>query len=69
VINNLINKRILYALLALGFSAFACEPMIAIGKYELLFLVLLIAVLLGPPLYRFARRVEDFLKREKKDKS
>ena len=60
------NKRLLYGLLALALTALACEPVIAIGKNELLCLLVLIAVLLGPTFYRVARRVEDFLKQEKK---
>jgi hypothetical protein len=62
------NKRFLLGLLALLVSTVACEPVIAIGRNELLCLVVLIIVLLGPPLYKFARRVERFLKHEKKDK-
>jgi hypothetical protein len=62
------NKRFLLGLLALFTSALACEPVIAIGKNELLCLLVLIIVLLGPALYRFARRMEEFLTREKKDK-
>ncbi len=62
------NKRFLYGLLALGISTLACEPVIAIGKNELLCLLILIIILLGPPLYKFARRVEQFLKSEKKGK-
>jgi hypothetical protein len=62
------KKRFLFGLLALLISTFACEPVIAIGKNELLCLLVLIVVLLGPPLYRFARRVEEFLKHEKRDK-
>ena len=62
------NKRIFYGLLALAISTLACEPVIAIGKNELLCLLVLTLVLLGPPLYKFARRVEQFLKHEKKDK-
>jgi len=61
------NKRFLIGLLALTMSMLACEPVIAIGKNEFLCIFVLIAVLLGPPLYRFARRVEKFLKHEKKD--
>jgi hypothetical protein len=62
------NKRFLYGLLALIISTLACQPVIAIGRNELLCLVVLIIVLLGPPLYKFARRVEKFLRREKEDK-
>ncbi len=61
------NKRFLRILAPLLFSLLACEPMIAIGKYEFLILAVLIAVLLGPPIYRFIRRVEQILKREKGD--
>ncbi len=62
------KKRVLYGLLALFVGTLACEPVIAIGPNELLCLLVLVIILLGPPLYRFARRVEDFLKHEKKDK-
>jgi len=62
------NKRFLYGLLALVISTLACQPVIAIGRNELLCLLVLIIVLLGPPLYKFAKRVEQFLKREKNSK-
>jgi len=62
------NKRSLYGLLALVISTLACQPVIAIGRNELLCLLVLIIVLLGPPLYKFAKRVEQFLKREKNSK-
>ena len=62
------NKKTLYGLLALFFSALACEPVIAIGKNELLCILVLIVVLLGPPIYKFVRRMEKFLSHEKKDK-
>jgi hypothetical protein len=60
------NKNFLYGLLALVFSALACEPMIAIGKYEFLILIGLIALLLGPPICGFIHRVEKFLKKQDK---
>jgi len=62
------NKRFLGGLVPLLLSMLACEPMFAIGRYEFLFLIVLIAVLLGPPLYRFIRRVDQFLRHGKKDK-
>jgi Sec-independent protein translocase protein TatA len=40
---------------------------IAISWNEFLIIGVFIAVLLGPPLYRFVRRAEQFLKRRKKD--
>ncbi len=62
------NKKILYGWLALLLAMLACEPVIAIGWQELLILFLLFAFLLGPPIYKFIRRVEKFLSREKKNK-
>jgi hypothetical protein len=60
------NKKLLYGLLALLFSTLACEPVIAIGKNELLCLLVLILVLLGPPIYRFVRRLEKYLTQKDK---
>ncbi|HLO30326.1 MAG TPA: hypothetical protein VK249_14375 [Anaerolineales bacterium] len=62
------NKRFLLGLLVLLMGTLACEPVLAIGPNELLCLLILIIVLLGPPLYKFIRRVDEFLKHEKKDK-
>jgi asparagine N-glycosylation enzyme membrane subunit Stt3 len=58
-----------YGLLAIVLSTLACSPVIAISWNEFLIISVFVAVLLGPPLYRFIRRVEQFLRREKKDKS
>jgi len=46
-------------------SMFACRPVLAIGWGEFLILVVVIAVLIGPPAYRFLRNLENFRKREK----
>jgi len=62
------NKRFLYGVLTLLLSILACEPVFAIGWQEFLLLFLLIAFLIGPPLYRFVRRIEEFRKFKKKDK-
>jgi hypothetical protein len=61
------NKKFLCGIFVLMFSSLACKPVFAIGWNELFFLFLLIAALLGPPLYRFVRRVEGFRKRKQKD--
>jgi len=37
----------------------ACRPVLAIGWGEFFFLVFVIAVLLGPPLYRLIRKIEN----------
>ena len=62
------NKKFLIRLLLLLLGSLACQPVIAIGRNEFLLVLLLIAVLLGPPLYRLARRVEEFLQRRNKDR-
>ena len=61
-------KKVLYGILALVFSSLACKPVFAIGWNELLFLFIVIAALLGPPLYKFMRRLEEFWNRKQKDK-
>jgi hypothetical protein len=63
----MMNKRFLRGLFPLLLSSLACQPVIAIGRNEFLIVLLIIVVLLGPPLYRLARRVEEFLKHRKKD--
>ena len=62
------KKNVWYALCMFLFVTLACRPVIAIGGEEFLVLFVLFVFLLGPPLYRFIRRVESILKREKKDK-
>jgi hypothetical protein len=52
----------------LALSSLACKPVFAIGWNELLFLFLLMAWLLGPPLYKFFRRLEEFRKHKQNDK-
>jgi hypothetical protein len=59
------NRVFLYGLLAIGFSTLACSPVIAISWNEFLIIGVIISVLLGPPLYRFLRKMEKFLRREK----
>jgi hypothetical protein len=49
-------------------STLGCRPVLTISWNEFLIVSLLFAVLLGPSLYRFARRVEEFLKSKEKNK-
>ena len=44
------------------FGTLACQPVFAIGWKEVFFVFILIAFLIGPPIYRFIRKFE------KKDK-
>ena len=62
----MIRENSRFALFAILLTTMACQPVIAVGWNEFLFVFILIAVLLGPPLYRLIRRLEGFLKREKK---
>jgi hypothetical protein len=61
------ESKFVRGLFPLLLSTLACQPVIAIGRNEFLFVLLVIVVLLGPPLYRLARRVEEFLKHRKKE--
>lgn len=63
---KVMNKNLL---LVLSFSLviiLACEPVFAIGWGELLLLFFLFVLLLGPPLYRLIRRIEELRKYKKK---
>ena len=59
--------NIRFGIAAILLSALACEPVFAIGWEELLIFFILFAILLGPPLYRFIRALERFLKRGKEE--
>jgi len=48
------------------FLILACRPIFTIGWEEFLFLIFVIGLLVGPPLYRFFRRLEN--SRRKKDR-
>jgi len=59
--------NIRFGIAAILLSALACEPVFAIGWEELLLFLILFLVLLGPPMYRFIRALERFLKRRKEE--
>jgi len=60
------NKNILAGISILLLNTLACEPVIAIGWKEILFVVILLAFLFGPPVYRLIRRIENSLKQKDK---
>ena len=62
-------KNLLYSLFILLLSNLACKPVFAISWNEFLIVGILFAVLLGPPIYKFVKKVERFLKNERKEKS
>ena len=46
-------------------GSLACQPVIAIGWREAFIILFIVVFLLGPPVYRFFRRLEKY--RRKKD--
>jgi len=60
------KRRIITGSTILLLSVIACEPVFAIGWKEILFVFVLGIFLLGPPVYRFFRRLENY--RKQKDK-
>ena len=56
------NKKNLAGISVFLLSTLACQPVFAIGWKEVFFVFILIAFLIGPPIYRFIRKFE------KKDK-
>lgn len=62
---------VVLAILSLGLALLSCRPVVAIGWQELIVLIVLIAVLLGPllyRLYRFLDKVQKFSQAEEKKK-
>ena len=59
-------KKFSASLIVLLLGVVACEPVFAIGWKEILFVFILAALALGPPVYRFIRRLEEY--RRRKDK-
>jgi hypothetical protein len=65
---NSSKKNQILILMSMCFiSTLACRPVLAISWNEFLIVSVLFIMLLGPPLYRFIRRVEQIFKHEKND--
>jgi len=65
------HHPVFFAMLSLGLMTLACRPIVAIGWPELIVLVVLIAFLLGPllfRLYRFLDKVQRYNQAEGKKK-
>jgi membrane protein implicated in regulation of membrane protease activity len=56
------NYSVLLGMLTLWIAAIACRPIIAIGWTELIIIFILIAVLLGPLLFRLYRFLDNVQK-------
>ena len=61
------NKNFRHGWMVLLLAALACRPVLAISWNEFLLISVLFAALLGPPLYRWLRKVETFFKGKEKD--
>ena len=64
----MMNSKMSSGLFILVLATLACRPVLAISWNEFLIVSGLILVLLGPPLYRWIQRVEDFFKQKQKTK-
>ena len=53
------KKNVLMGLSLIVLSMVSCRPVLAIGWGEFLILVIAVVVLIGPPVYRFFRRLEN----------
>jgi len=60
------KQSIWIGLSALLVSTIACEPVFAIGWREILLVMVLAAFLIGPPVYRFIRKIENILRQKNK---
>jgi len=60
------KKRFGLSIAVLFLGTLACEPIFAIGWREILIVMVLAAFLLGPPVYRFFRRLENYHRRKDK---
>jgi len=58
------KKDLIAVICALLASSLACEPVFAIGWKEILFVLVLGVFLLGPPIYRFLRKLEKYRKQK-----
>jgi hypothetical protein len=62
--NNL--ARFWFSISLVTFSVLACRPVITIGWGEFLIFAVLLVLLIGPPVYRFLRRLEKSREQKKK---
>jgi hypothetical protein len=59
-------RRLQAGFVFLVLSMLACEPVFVIGWREIFIVSGLIVFLFGPPIYRFIRKIEIFLKKKNK---
>jgi hypothetical protein len=61
------NHRLFLFLSALIFSLLACRPIIAIGWTEIIIIFVLVAILLGPLMFRLYRFIDKVRKVSQED--
>jgi hypothetical protein len=59
---EILKKKYISGIFILLLSVLACQPVFAVGWREILFVIIVAAFLLGPPIYRFFRRLENHRK-------
>jgi hypothetical protein len=62
------TKSTVLSLIVLFLSLISCRPIIAIGWTEIIIIVVLIAILLGPLLFRVYRFIDKLQKAAKNEK-
>ena len=60
------KSHFLAGVYAMTFCILACQPVLAIGWREALFIFILIAIFVGPPIYKFIRRFENYQRHKDK---
>ena len=63
------KPAILAGLTFLLLGIVSCEPVFAIGWRELGIIFLLVAIVFGPPAYRFLRKMEKYWKTREKEQN
>ena len=66
ILSSTMNRKILIASTIIWMGLLSCRPVIAIGWREILLVAVLVLFLLGPPIYRFLQKFENY--RRQKDK-
>jgi hypothetical protein len=59
-----IHRRVLIGISAILLLTLACKPVFAIGWREILIVIILVVFLIGPPVYRFLRKLEQYRNRK-----
>jgi len=56
----MITMKIRLSIVTLLATSLSCRPVMTIGWSEIAILIVIVAILLGPVIYKFARRMNEF---------